>query len=65
MKHLLPLNIVKLYKRIEGDKRFGYLPYMARSSRCNIGALGAQIFWERVISAANIVMTDGNTLLSE
>eukprot|EP00173_Palmaria_palmata_P005208 Plantae.Rhodophyta-Palmaria_palmata.ctg8739.p1 GENE.Plantae.Rhodophyta-Palmaria_palmata.ctg8739~~Plantae.Rhodophyta-Palmaria_palmata.ctg8739.p1 ORF type:complete len:413 (-),score=98.00 Plantae.Rhodophyta-Palmaria_palmata.ctg8739:123-1319(-) len=63
LEHLLPLNIGKIYKSIEGDKRFGHLPVMARASRCNIGALGAQSFCERIISAGNIVMTDGNTLL--
>lgn len=65
IEHLLPLNTGKLYKRIEGEKKYGYLPVMARSSRWNIGALAAQSFCERVISAANIVMTDGNTLLSD
>lgn len=64
LEHLMPLNIGKLYKKLEGDRRYGHLPAMARSSRCNIGALGAQSFCERIISAGNIVMTDGNTLLS-
>eukprot|EP00173_Palmaria_palmata_P000738 Plantae.Rhodophyta-Palmaria_palmata.ctg13671.p1 GENE.Plantae.Rhodophyta-Palmaria_palmata.ctg13671~~Plantae.Rhodophyta-Palmaria_palmata.ctg13671.p1 ORF type:complete len:158 (-),score=34.70 Plantae.Rhodophyta-Palmaria_palmata.ctg13671:60-533(-) len=64
LEHLMSLNIGKLYKRMEKEQLFGFLPVMARSSRFNIGALGAESFCERVISAGNIVMTDGNTLLS-
>lgn len=58
-----PSNIKKLDKRLSKDSNFGYLPVMARSSRCNIGALAAESFCERVISARNIVKTDGNALL--
>ena len=64
MEHLMPLNIGKLYKQIDNDERFGFLPVMARSSRCNIGSLMTESFCERVISAWNIVMTDVNTLLN-
>lgn len=55
----------KLYKKIEGDSKFGYLPFISRSSRCNIGALAAQSVCERIISAGNIVMTDDNSLLGD
>eukprot|EP00173_Palmaria_palmata_P004528 Plantae.Rhodophyta-Palmaria_palmata.ctg6374.p1 GENE.Plantae.Rhodophyta-Palmaria_palmata.ctg6374~~Plantae.Rhodophyta-Palmaria_palmata.ctg6374.p1 ORF type:complete len:184 (-),score=46.19 Plantae.Rhodophyta-Palmaria_palmata.ctg6374:52-603(-) len=65
IEHLLPLNIGKLYARIEDNPKYGYLPQMARCSRYNIGVMGAQRFCERVISAANIVMTKGNTLLND
>eukprot|EP00173_Palmaria_palmata_P002154 Plantae.Rhodophyta-Palmaria_palmata.ctg23372.p1 GENE.Plantae.Rhodophyta-Palmaria_palmata.ctg23372~~Plantae.Rhodophyta-Palmaria_palmata.ctg23372.p1 ORF type:complete len:173 (+),score=24.69 Plantae.Rhodophyta-Palmaria_palmata.ctg23372:40-519(+) len=64
LEHLLPLNIGCLYTRIEGKDKCGFLPAMARASKCNIEALGAQSFCERIISAGNIVMTEGNTLLS-
>ena len=37
---------------------------MASCSYASIGALNAESFCERVLSAANLVVTDGNTLLS-
>lgn len=65
LEHLLPLNVGKLYQQVEGKGKYGCLPEMYRSSRCNIGALSAQSFCDRFIPAANIVMDDGNTLLSD
>ena len=44
---------------------FGFIPLMAISSQYNIGALNAESFCERIISAGNLVMTDGNTLLND
>ena len=44
---------------------FGYLPVMATASRGSIGAFLASSFCERINSIANLVLTDGNTLLSE
>ena len=41
----------------------GYFPKMASSSNGSIGALLASSFAERVISAANLIMTNDNTLL--
>ena len=38
---------------------------MASCSNGQIGALNAESFCERVISAANLVVSDGNTLLSD
>ena len=38
---------------------------MASSCKGQIGALMAESFCERVISAANLVVNDGNTLLSD
>jgi hypothetical protein len=46
-------------------KQYGYLPYMATGSRGSLGALLASSFCERVNSAANLVLTDGNTCLDE
>lgn len=63
MEHFLPLNIGKIYKWIDEDVKFGHLPAMKRSLRRKLGAFGAQRFCERIISAVNIVITDGNSLL--
>jgi hypothetical protein len=38
---------------------------MASCSKGQFGALNAESFCERVISAANLVVNDGNTLLSD
>lgn len=46
----------------QGNKKYGYLPDMARASRGNIGSLPVQSFCERVISAANIDMTNSYTI---
>ena len=66
---LMPLPVGKVYKKIvESDpehKVYGYLPQMAASSKGQIGALNAESFCERVLSCANLVVTDGNTLLKD
>ena len=45
-------------------KVYGLIPVMASCSHASLGALNAESFCERVLSAANLVVTDGNTLLS-
>ena len=40
-------------------------PLIASCSKGQIGALNAESFCERVISAANLVVNEGNTLLSD
>ena len=46
------------------EKRsFGWLPVMAIASKGSIGSLLASSFCERINSAANLVCTDGNSLL--
>ena len=45
--------------------KFGHLLKMVITSRGSIGALLAQSFCERINSAGNIVMTQGNTLLGD
>jgi len=46
------------------DKRaYGWLPLMASASGGQIGALCAESFCERILSEANDVCHDGNTLL--
>ncbi|KAJ8609135.1 hypothetical protein CTAYLR_006085 [Chrysophaeum taylorii] len=47
-----------------GDE-YGYLPDIARVSKGNISALPAESLCERIISAPNTAMTEGNTLLSD
>ena len=47
------------------NKGLGLIPLMASCSKGQIGALNAESFCERVLSQANLVMTDGNTLLSD
>ena len=43
----------------------GYIPLMASCSSGQLGALNAESFCERVLSCANDVLTEGNTLLSD
>jgi hypothetical protein len=66
---LMPLNMGKLYLKIlTGDPdrtKFGFLSLIAGCCDGQIGALNAESFAERVISAANLLMTDGNTLLCD
>jgi hypothetical protein len=66
---LMPLPVGKVYQKIiESDpqhKVYGYLPQMAGCSKGQIGALNAESFCERVLSGANLVVTDGNTLLKD
>jgi len=54
----------KLIKSDPDRKIYGHIPFMASCSYASIGALNAESFCERVLSAANLVVTDGNTLLS-
>jgi hypothetical protein len=66
---MMPLNMSTLYKIIHASdperKVYGYLPLMASCSKGQIGALNAESFCERVISAANLVVNEGSTLLSD
>ena len=54
----------KLIKQDPDKKRFGHLPMMAVASRGSIGGFLASSFCERINSCANLVLTDGNSLLS-
>ena len=59
----------KLYLKLEASdlerKVYGYLPRMASCSYAQLGALNAESFCERALSCANLVLTDGNTVLSD
>ena len=69
MADLLPLDVGPLYKKIvESDNErtlYGFLPLMASCSLGQLGALNAESFCERVISCANLVLLEGNTLLNK
>ena len=45
--------------------KFGLIPLLASCSDGQIGALNAETFAERIISAVNLIMTDGRTLLDD
>ena len=66
---LLHLDVGKLYKKIsandEGRRMYGFIPDMASCSSAQIGALNAESFCERVLSCANLVIDEGNTLLGD
>lgn len=44
---------------------FGFMPHLASSSTGEIGALSAESYSERIISAANVTMTDANTRMKD
>jgi hypothetical protein len=53
------------FKIEDPDKKlYGHLPMMAIGSVGSIGAFLASSFCERINSAANLVVTDGNSLLA-
>ena len=66
LMHLMEVDMGQVYKRIEDSdpsrQRYGYIPRMAHGI---IGALNSEGFCERMLSAAGLVMTEGNTLLDE
>ena len=48
---------------IDKHPTFGYIPLMASRSWGQVGSLMAESFCERMLSCANTVLTDGNSLL--
>ena len=66
IEDLMHLDVGRIYRRLEDDfPTYGHLPRMARSSRASIAALPAESYCERCISAGNLIMNKGNTLLSD
>lgn len=63
----LPLGEFYLKLREKGTPhpQYGYIPLMASSSSAQLGSLMAESFCERMLSCANLVMTEGNTLLGD
>ena len=62
---LLPLNVAPVYKKLIDSGKYGLIPLMAVASPYTIGALNGESFSERVISAANLVLDEGNTALND
>jgi adenylosuccinate synthase len=57
------LNILK--DEDPNASKYDFLPYMATHSRGSVGSLRASSYAERINSAANLILTKGNTLLAE
>ena len=47
------------------DSNYGFLPYVVTHSRDSVGSLLASSYAEHVNSAVNLILTKGNTLLTE
>ena len=62
---LLPLNVAPTYKKLIDSGKYGLIPTMAVASTYTIGSLNGESFSERVISAANLVLDEGNTALND
>ncbi len=61
---LMTLKVGSMYTAMSKDLKLGYLPLMAQASKVQIGALNAESFYERGLSFRNMVVTEGNNLLS-
>ena len=60
-----PGYVYKHIKKLDTDKRaYGWLPLMASSSGGQIGTSCAENFCECILSEANDVCYDGNTILN-
>lgn len=68
INNLMELPMGTLYKKLQQTDphrlAYGWLPRMALCSRGQLGTLLAESFCERILSQANLVLTEGNTLLS-
>ncbi len=69
IEDLMFVDMGKVYKNIiQSDPRrekYGWLPVMAGCSVGQLGALLAESFCERIISSANLILTDKNTKLGD
>jgi hypothetical protein len=69
VRDLMSLDMGKFYKKVisedPGRVKYGFLPLLAGCGDAQIGALNAESFAERIISGANLVMNEGNTLLAD
>ena len=52
----LIIEAIKKYNK-ENEFMFGYLPLMCKILICQLGALNAQSFAERMISCRNLILT--------
>ena len=67
---LMALDVGRVYlyisKVVDPDSsKFGLLPLLASCGEGEIGALNAESYAERVISAVNLIMPNGRTLLGD
>ena len=60
----LIMEVIEKYNE-ENESIFGYLPLMCKSSICQLGALNAQSFAERMISCGNLIITKKRTKLDD
>ena len=61
-------RVLNILKNDDPDaSQYGFLPYMATHSRGSVSSLlrVASSYAERINSAANLILTKGNTLLAE
>jgi len=59
-------RVLNILKNDDPDaSQYGFLPYMATHSRGSVGSLLASSYAERINSAANLILTKGNTVLAE
>ena len=63
----LPMGPIfkRLIEEDQDGSQFGHLPVMATASKASIAALLASSFCERINSAANIVLHDGNLKMGD
>jgi hypothetical protein len=64
---LMPLDMGWFFNKLISEDvdraKYGFLPMLAWSGDGQLGTLNAESFADRIISGANPVMNDGNTLL--
>ena len=64
---LMKLHMGIFYRKLiasdPGQRSYGFIPLMAACSSGQIGALNSESFCKRVLSAGNLVVDEGNTLL--
>jgi hypothetical protein len=58
-------KMMKIIEENNTDNHFGYLPLMCKNSKCQLGALSAQSFAERMNSVGNQIVTKDRTLLKD
>ena len=68
---MIPLDVgsfcVVLLENLYSVKNpsFGFIPLIEMSSHFNIGTLNSENFCEKIISAGNLVMANGNNCLDD
>jgi hypothetical protein len=69
LKDLREVDLGVIFKKLVAEdpdrSKYGWLPIMATHSRASVGSLLASSYVERINSAANLIVTKGNTVLSD